>query len=715
MATKGFYQNISTYNVGMRKTQSHVLDILAIISMIGVILSILRVSQVGLAYLSVAVLFFGLCVLPSILLRADNYLSLRGFLLIIGYLINILIGIFNLGLLSTGIGALPFILAICAFIFSRRTSLFVFAGMIAGLAVFGYLFVSGQVPSPEITVPEWNRDLRSWIVALWAMIVCSLIVLTLIFNLRSFWSETDVESEQKNRQLEAMVDFSPHAILIFDLDTERVVATNTRAEELFGLSRDDLGNAPRLGSRSPERQPSGDLSSEIEGEKFQEALDGGHPVFDHVILNAAREEVLCEISLSRIPPYDRKLVRANISDLSNRLAEQQQRADLQASLAASQRREAIGQLTGGVAHDFNNILAVVLGNLELLRERLDEDEEEKLQAMISAAIAASTRGAGLTRSLLAFAREAGLHPEVLDLNSIVGEARNWIGRTLPESIMVETSLLGGLWPVRLDKTSLESALLNLILNARDAMDGKGKLTIETANIRLDTAYLDARGEEIAPGRYVMLAVSDTGTGIDAETLERMFDPFYTTKPPGAGSGVGLSMVLGFVEQSLGTVQVYTETGIGTTLKLYFPVSDAALSDLPEATSKQPSQESGQGRILLAEDDEGVRELLLTVLENCGYEVTQAATGDAALKIFWSGPTFDLVVTDIVMPGTLQGTTLAKMIRKTHPNVPFIFLSGYAAEATVHGNGLKPEDVRLMKPVPIAELLAAVAMALGKKD
>ena len=140
-----------------------------------------------------------------------------------------------------------------------------------------------------------------------------------------------------------------------------------------------------------------------------------------------------------------------------------------------------------------------------------------------------------------------------------------------------------------------------------------------------------------------------------------------------------------------------------------------MSDLPEATSKQPSQESGQGRILLAEDDEGVRELLLTVLENCGYEVTQAATGDAALKIFWSGPTFDLVVTDIVMPGTLQGTTLAKMIRKTHPNVPFIFLSGYAAEATVHGNGLKPEDVRLMKPVPIAELLAAVAMALGKKD
>ncbi|OIQ24408.1 MAG: hypothetical protein BM562_18280 [Alphaproteobacteria bacterium MedPE-SWcel] len=680
--------------------------------MVGVLLSVLRVFQVGVAFLTVAALLFGLCVLPSIIWRADKYLNLRCVLLFVGYLTVISIGILQLGLLSTGVGALPFILAIWAFIFSRRTSLLVLAGMIAGMTVFGYLFVSGQIPSPEATISEWNRDSRSWIVAVWAMVVCGLIVLTLIFNLRSFWIETDVEAEQKNRQLEAMVDFSPHAILIFDLDTERVVATNTRAEELFGISRDDLENAPKLGTRGPERQPSGELTADVSREKFKDAMDGGRPVFDLVILNADNREIPCEVSLSRIPPFDRKLVQANISDLSNRLAEQKQRADLQSSLAASQRREAIGQLTGGVAHDFNNILAVILGNLELLGERVDDEDH---QAMINAAIAASKRGAGLTRSLLTFAHKSELQPEVLDLNSIVREAGKWMGRTLPASIVVEISLLAGLWPVKLDKTSLESALLNLILNARDAMGGQGKLTIETANIRLDDAYIDTRGVKIAPGRYVMLAVSDTGTGIDPETLAKMFDPFYTTKAPDAGSGVGLSMVQGFVEQSLGTVQVYTERDIGTTLKLYFPVSDTAFSDAIEENPKQRSPDRGRGRILLAEDDEGVRALVLAVLENSGYDVRQAENGDAALEIFRSDPAFDLVLTDIVMPGTLQGTDLAKMIRKTHPNVPFIFMSGYAAEATVHGNGLKPDDVRLTKPVPKAELLTAVETALGMKE
>lgn len=397
-------------------------------------------------------------------------------------------------------------------------------------------------------------------------------------------------------------------------------------------------------------------------------------------------------------------------DVTNEVAAQEEALE-QAELAhRAQKHESIGQLTGGVAHDFNNILAVILGNLEVLRDEIDDEAQRK---MIDAGIEASQRGAGLTRSLLSFARRARLEPEIVDLNRIVRESQNWMSRALPESVEVETSLLAGLWSVELDATSLESALLNLILNARDAMEGHGKLTIETANVRIDQSYVDSRNEEISPGRYVMLAVSDTGAGIDPESLERIFDPFFTTKPPGKGSGVGLSMVLGFVKQSSGAVQVYTEQGHGSTFKLYFPARGQDTGIAQATNAVKTRGRNAEARLLLVEDDENVRTVLLTMLENAGFNVVAAHTGDAALDVFRADPEFDLIVTDIVMPGLLQGTTLARTVRETHPDMPFIFLSGYAAEATVHGNGVKPEDIRLMKPVPKTELLNAVAEMLDR--
>lgn len=381
----------------------------------------------------------------------------------------------------------------------------------------------------------------------------------------------------------------------------------------------------------------------------------------------------------------------------------------EAHLLETQKMESIGLLTGGIAHDFNNMLSVVLGNLELLRDGLQDEGDLEL---IDAAIAASHRGAGLTRSMLSFARRAPLRPTALDLNVVVRQAETWMRRALPESISVEVSLLAGLWPVTLDPTSLESALLNLLVNARDAMDGQGRLTIETANVRIDRDYVDTRGERLSPGRYVLLAVSDTGTGIAPDSLQRIFDPFYTTKAPGAGSGIGLSMVQGFVRQSLGTVQVYTQVGIGTTFKLYFPAGEAKAPAAPVPADAVDQKRPGAARVLLVEDEAGVRDVLRTVLRNSGHDVIEASSGDAAMAIFRADRAFDLVVTDIVMPGTLQGTGLAREIRKTHPDLPFIFLSGYAAEATVHGNGLSPGDIRLMKPVPKAELLDAVSAILA---
>lgn len=371
---------------------------------------------------------------------------------------------------------------------------------------------------------------------------------------------------------------------------------------------------------------------------------------------------------------------------------------------AAQKNESIGHLTGGIAHDFNNLLAVILGNLELLR---DDNESDKRSVWIDSAISASLRGADLTKNLLAFARKATLEPEVLDLNTVVLESKNWMTLALADSITVETSLLAGLWRVSVDRSSLESALLNLILNACDAMDNRGKLTIETANVRIDDAYVDTRDQELTPGRYVMLAVSDTGQGIPAAVSESLFEPFVTTKPPGEGSGLGLSMVFGFMRQSGGTIQVYSEPEHGTTFKLYFPAIETESVVGSRQSLKRRSRHHSALRILLAEDDAAVRQTLMATLQLAGHDVIAVGSGDAALDAFTQDHDVDLLLTDIVMPGRLLGNELAREIRKLRADLPVIYMSGYANEATVHGNGLSPGDIRLMKPVQKSDLLNAI--------
>ncbi|MBU2983276.1 PAS domain-containing protein [Lentibacter algarum] len=377
----------------------------------------------------------------------------------------------------------------------------------------------------------------------------------------------------------------------------------------------------------------------------------------------------------------------------------------------AQKHESIGQLTGGVAHDFNNLLAVVLGNMELLRDELTSEEQIEL---IDSGIAAIFQGANLTRNMLAFARKAQLDPKPIDLNKVVRDTKNWTARTLPATISVELSLLAGLWQVSADPSSTESAILNLILNARDAMEDVGELTIETANVRIDEEYIDSRDETLEPGRYVMLAVSDTGHGIADDKLASIFEPFFSTKAPGAGSGLGLSMIEGFMRQSGGTVQVYSEVGVGTTFKLYFPAFLGDDRSVEKPIIRSPETSGGSGKILVAEDEPEVLRVIVANLKKAGYSVTQASSGDQAKEIFEANPNFDLLLTDIVMPGTLQGTTLARVLRKEYPDLPVIFMSGYASEATVHGNGLRPEDIRLMKPVGRADLFAAIEKLLAAR-
>ncbi|MGH1415877.1 MAG: ATP-binding protein [Pelagimonas sp.] len=408
---------------------------------------------------------------------------------------------------------------------------------------------------------------------------------------------------------------------------------------------------------------------------------------------------------------DRVRTDCIIFDVTQEVADGLRLKEQSALAMQAQKMESIGQLTGGVAHDFNNLLAVIIGNLELLRDEVfDKDHRQ----MIEAGIAAAMRGADLTKKMLAFARRARLEPQAIDLNSIVRETKNWAGRTLPANVSIETSLLAGLWPVSADQASTESALLNLILNARDAMPLGGELTLETANVRIDDDYIDTRGEQLEPGRYVMLCVSDTGTGIEPQILNFVFEPFYTTKAPGAGSGLGLSMVMGFMRQSGGTVRAYSEPGVGTTFKLYFPVGEKAILNEISTASRPEGWDNTDARILLAEDQEDVREILVRILENANYNVTPAPSGDVARTIFENDPSFDLLLTDIVMPGKLQGTTLAKVLRETWPDLRVVFMSGYASEATVHGNGLRPEDIRLMKPIQKRDLLTAIERVLAKE-
>lgn len=394
-----------------------------------------------------------------------------------------------------------------------------------------------------------------------------------------------------------------------------------------------------------------------------------------------------------------------LQDIRAKEAQQRQIA------AEAQKNESIGRLTGGVAHDFNNLLAVIMGNLELLRDDLKFPPEDERSEMLESALNATRRGADLTRNMLAFARRAPLSPRRLNLNDLVRATEQIAARTLPATVKINCSLLANLWPIHADRASIESALLNLIVNASHAMPDGGNITLETANLRVEEDYVLSRNEGIAPGRYVMVAVSDTGTGIAPDLLTRIFEPFFTTKGPDRGTGLGLSMVQGFVKQSGGTVRVYSEPGTGSTFKLMFPALHEPLDEEPVREARPAGVLPRGQRLLLVEDQPDVLSALSRTLRRAGYEVVTAISGDAAAALFAHDQDFDLVITDIVMPGRLQGPQLVRALRSRKPELPTVFLSGYASEATVHGNGLLPTDIRLMKPLQRAELLAAVALAL----
>jgi PAS domain S-box-containing protein len=366
--------------------------------------------------------------------------------------------------------------------------------------------------------------------------------------------------------------------------------------------------------------------------------------------------------------------------------------------ARAQKMEAIGQLTGGIAHDFNNLLTVISGNLEILDGRIDDAEDREI---LRDAREASQLGAELARQLLAFGRRQPLQPRLTDLNALVGGMIDLLGRSLGEMIVIDTRFASGLPMIMVDPGQVESALLNLSVNARDAMPKGGRLAIETATVDLDENDTAAYSE-IAPGRYVTLAVTDTGTGMTPEVRERAFEPFYTTKGPGAGSGLGLSMVYGFVKQSGGHVQLYSEPGLGTTVRLYLPAQSGEASTAPRFAGACAPRVAGE-TVLVVEDDPRVRRVSLRRLKELGYRVLEADSGPAALKLLNQGAEIHVLFTDMVMSGGMTGIELAQEARRRRPDVKILFASGYAEPAAVTGGLLTTGARWLGKPYGVDEL------------
>ncbi len=374
----------------------------------------------------------------------------------------------------------------------------------------------------------------------------------------------------------------------------------------------------------------------------------------------------------------------------------------------SQRLEAVGQLTGGIAHDFNNLLAVVIGSLDLLQMRVAQDNEAV--ELAEAALKAALRGADLTRQLLAFARQQPLNAKVLAMEERIPATVSLLRRTLGERIEVVIDLSPDLWPALADPVQFEAALVNLAINARDAMPDGGRLSIDAENFHLDGDYA-RQNVDVTPGDYVMIAVSDTGGGMPPDIVARAFEPFFTTKPPGEGTGLGLSMVYGFIRQSRGHVKIYSEEGHGTTVRLYLP--RAVDVSAPAAEQKAPALQTARRgeRILVVEDNREVREVVLAQLGALGYRVIEAGNADEALGILSREEDIDLLFTDVVMPGSMSGDELARVARRQRPDLKVLLTSGFA-KGSLHGGAQSDlASIFLPKPYRQVELAAKLRSIL----
>jgi PAS domain S-box-containing protein len=505
------------------------------------------------------------------------------------------------------------------------------------------------------------------------------------------------ETERRFQLLIAAV--TDYAIFMLDR-TGHVVSWNPGAERIKGYSAEEiLGHHFSRFYTEEDRQrgvPRNALATaertgkyEAEGTRIRK---DGSTFLASVVINAIRD------------PSGELLGFAKVTrDITQRKAVEDQ-------LRQAQKMEAIGQLTGGIAHDFNNLLTVIMGNLEHLERILPS--AQPTERIISAGLRAASRAAILTQRLLVFSRRSPLVPEVLSVNKLVAGMSDLMRRTLGEAIFIETVLAGGLWPTLADANQLENALINLAINARDAMPDGGKLTIETANTHLDEAYARMH-DEVQAGQYVGIFITDTGVGMSAETASRAFEPFFTTKESGQGTGLGLSQVYGFIKQSGGHVKIYSEVGEGTTVKIYLPRYRGPEDGTDEGlTIRDVSR--GQGElVLVVEDDPDVRDYTVEMVSELGYSVLTAPDGVTALRLLDSNRHVALLFTDVGLPGGMNGRQLAEQAQRRRPRLKVLYTTGYARNAIVHQGRLDPGVEVIFKPFTYSDLAAKIRQVLDE--
>jgi PAS domain S-box-containing protein len=461
-----------------------------------------------------------------------------------------------------------------------------------------------------------------------------------------------------------------------------IIAVNPAWKYIFGWEEEELVGLSFMNLIHPD-----DLAATLDEVG---KLSEGATTFRFENRYQTRDGTYRNISWTAVP--DESFIHAVGRDVTEErnAAEALRRTEL--ALQQAQKMEAIGNLTGGVAHDFNNLLQVVAGNLQLLAK--DIYGNDRAQRRIANALAGVDRGSKLASQLLAFGRRQALDPRVLNAGRLVRGMDEMLRRTIGEGVEVETVVSGGLWNTLVDPVQLENALLNLAINARDAMDGFGKLTIEVGNSYLDDSYARSH-QDVAPGQYVSVSVTDTGSGMSPELIEKVFEPFFSTKPEGKGTGLGLSMVYGFVKQTGGHVKIYSEVAHGTTVRMYLPRS-MQQEDVEVVQTDQPV-EGGPETILVAEDDEGVRATVVEMLQDLGYRVLKASDASSAFAIIESGISIDMLFTDVVMPGPLKSAELARKAKERLPSLAILFTSGYTENSIVHGGRLDPGVQLLSKP------------------
>ncbi len=504
--------------------------------------------------------------------------------------------------------------------------------------------------------------------------------------------------------LSAIVESSAEAIISKNQDGI-ILTWNGAAEKLFGYTAEEaIGQHINLIIPPNLQEEEKSILAEIKT---------GKSVRHFETLRVGKTGHLLEVAVTISPVKDSAGKIIGVSKVVRDISERKEAEKAREQLLHAQKMESLGQLTGGIAHDFNNMLAVILGNLDFMQEKVAPGDP--LQKYISPSIEAALQGAELTQRLLAFGRKQTLQPKILSLNELLEHFSTLLGRTLGERIEIIMSLAPDLWKINADPGQLENVLLNLSINARDAMPRGGKIIYETENVYLDTEYAE-NNPEVISGDYVMVAISDTGEGMAEEVIRKAFEPFFTTKDVGKGSGLGLSMVYGFVKQSAGHIKIYSEVNQGTSIKIYLPKVEGTASVLNRETihdADDPEVSIKKNKlVLIVEDNDNVLKLTSAMVESLGYDVIVAITGEVAMDILASRDDINLLLSDVMLPGAINGPILAKLAMKLRPGIKVLFNSGYAEHA-IFQSGLLDEGVPLItKPFRKQQLAAKITEVLG---